>query len=530
MTSRSVRSPRPTPLVGAVCGLLALGVFLGTAELAAGVVGQGATPTLSVGSGVVDAAPPWLKDVSVRAFGEQSKTVLLVGVLTTLAALSAAAGAAAVRRRALGLVAVGLLTVVAAVSALTRPTGRPVDALPAVVGGLTAAVALSLLLKALLLEVAHGTSAPVSGPAGAGSRGPDGGVLGRRLLLRYGLAVAAGAAAAGALGRSLLADASRTTAARLGIVLPPVGSPAPAPVGDPQVAVEGASRFYTPNADFYRVDTALSVPRLEVDSWTLRLHGMVDRPVTLSWSDLLELPLVERDITLTCVSNEVGGPYVGNARWTGVLLGPLLESAGVQPGATQVLSRSVDGWTCGTPTAMLTDGRDALLAVAMNGEPLPFRHGFPVRMVVPGLYGYVSATKWLTELELTTLDVEAYWISRGYAQQAPIKTSSRIDTPRANAELAAGTVPIAGVAWAQHTGIAAVEVSVDGGPWREAQLAGEAGIDSWRQWVLPWQAEPGSHRLSVRAVDRAGQVQDATPRPIRPDGATGRHEVLVTVT
>jgi DMSO/TMAO reductase YedYZ molybdopterin-dependent catalytic subunit len=507
--------------MGAVCGLLALGVFLGTAELAAGVVGQGATPTLAVGAGAVDAAPPQLKDLAVRALGERSKDVLLVGVVATLAALSAVAGAAAARRLALGLGAVGLLTAVTAVAALTRPTGRAVDALPALVGGLTAAVALSLLV-----DVGRGSPAPALEPApGAGSTGH---VLGRRRLLRYGLAVAAGAAAAGALGRSLLADASRTTAARLGIVLPPVGSPAPAPVGDPQAA--GASPFFTPNADFYRVDTALTVPRLEVDSWTLRLHGMVDRPVTLTWSDLLELPLVERDITLTCVSNEVGGPYVGNARWTGVLLGPLLERAGLRPGATQVLSRSVDGWTCGTPTAVLTDGRDALLAVAMNGEPLPFRHGFPVRMVVPGLYGYVSATKWLTELELTTLDVEAYWISRGYAQQAPVKTSSRIDTPRPDAELAAGRVPIAGVAWAQHTGIAAVEVSVDGGPWLAARLAGEAGVDSWRQWVLPWQAEPGSHRLSVRAVDRAGRVQDATSRPIRPDGATGLHEVRVTVT
>jgi DMSO/TMAO reductase YedYZ molybdopterin-dependent catalytic subunit len=243
------------------------------------------------------------------------------------------------------------------------------------------------------------------------------------------------------------------------------------------------------------------------------------------------MPLVERDITLTCVSNEVGGPYVGTARWTGVRLGPLLEAAGLQPGATQLLSRSVDGWTCGTPVQVVTDGRDALLAVAMNGRPLPLEHGFPVRMVVPGLYGYVSATKWLTDLEVTTFEKDkAYWTTRGYAEQAPIKVSSRIDTPKPFAPVPRGRVAVAGVAWAQHTGIARVEVSVDGGPWQAAQLAGEDGVDTWRQWVFPWDAAPGAHRLSVRATDKAGQLQDAKRRPVYPDGATGRQELVVTVT
>jgi DMSO/TMAO reductase YedYZ molybdopterin-dependent catalytic subunit len=287
--------------------------------------------------------------------------------------------------------------------------------------------------------------------------------------------------------------------------------------------------FYTPNADFYRVDTALTVPKLDAATWSLRISGMVDRPVTLSFDDLLARPLVERDITLTCVSNEVGGPYVGNARWTGVLLAPLLEELGVQPGAEQVLSTSSDGWTCSTPTSAISDGRDAMLAIAMNGEPLPLEHGFPVRMVVPGLYGYVSATKWVTELELTTFDETAYWTTRGYAEQAPIKLSSRIDTPKPLATVAAGPVAVAGVAWAQGTGIAAVEVSIDEGPWQRARLAGEAGVDTWRQWVLPWDATPGSHRLVVRATDKRGRTQTATRRPVAPDGATGRQEVLVTV-
>jgi DMSO/TMAO reductase YedYZ molybdopterin-dependent catalytic subunit len=499
------------PLTGAVAGLLSLGTFLGIAELAASFVGPTAAPAIAVGQRTIDAAPHELKEFAVRAFGEADKLVLLVGIFTTLALLSAAAGVVAARRLPIGLGALVLLSAVTALAAVTAPTGRLLDALPAGLGGLAAAGVLHLLLAAR--PAADGTS--------------PGQPLSRRALLRYGVAIATGAAAAGALGRRLLADAGRAAASRAGLVLPAPASPAPPPVGDPQVA--GAVPFYTPNADFYRVDTALTVPKVDAGTWSLRISGMVDRPVTLSLDDLLARPLVERDITLTCVSNEVGGPYVGNARWTGVLLAPLLEELGVQSGAEQVLSRSVDGWTCSTPTSAITDGRDAMLAVAMNGEPLPLEHGFPVRMVVPGLYGYVSATKWVTELELTTFDETAYWTTRGYAAQAPIKLSSRIDTPKPLAKLPVGPVAIGGVAWAQGIGIDAVEVSIDGGPWQRARLAGEAGVDTWRQWVLPWDATAGSHRLVVRATDKAGQTQTADRAPIFPDGATGRQEVLVTV-
>ncbi|NUS14521.1 MAG: molybdopterin-dependent oxidoreductase, partial [Streptomyces sp.] len=291
-----------------------------------------------------------------------------------------------------------------------------------------------------------------------------------------------------------------------------------------------------PNADFYRVDTALVVPKVDANSWRLRIHGKgVWRPRTYSFDDLLRRELIERDITLTCVSNEVGGPYVGNARWIGVRLVDLLAECGVKPPsrggpADQLVSRSVDGMTIGSPVEDVMDGRDAMLALGMNGEPLPFEHGFPVRMVVPGLYGFVSACKWIEDIELTTFDsYDPYWVKRGWARRAPIKTASRIDTPKPFARPKAGTVMVAGVAWAQHRGIDKVEVRVDDGPWQEADLAAEDTRDTWRQWSLPWRATKGGHTLTVRATDRTGAVQtDQRTRTI-PDGASGWHSVVVTV-
>ncbi|WP_181766940.1 molybdopterin-dependent oxidoreductase, partial [Streptomyces albidus (ex Kaewkla and Franco 2022)] len=293
----------------------------------------------------------------------------------------------------------------------------------------------------------------------------------------------------------------------------------------------------TPSKDFYRVDTALTVPRVDVSRWTLRVHGRgVRRPLTLTFDDLLDRKLIERHITLTCVSNQVGGSYAGNARWLGVPLADLLREAGVRPPsrggpADQLVARSVDGMTLGSPVETVMDGRDAMLAVGMNGEPLPFTHGFPVRMVVPGLFGYVSACKWLRELELTTFDdYDVYWVRRDWARDAPVKTQSRIDTPRPLASLKPGTVQVAGVAWAQHRGIDRVEVRVDDGPWRRAELAAEDSRDTWRQWVWEWRATSGSHRLQVRATDRDGRTQTAERVGTVPDGATGRHSVVVDVT
>jgi DMSO/TMAO reductase YedYZ molybdopterin-dependent catalytic subunit len=319
-------------------------------------------------------------------------------------------------------------------------------------------------------------------------------------------------------------------------VLPPPASPAPAVPKGAGPRVPGLSPFVTSNADFYRVDTALVVPKVDATAWTLRIHGKgVDRPVTLSYDDLLRRDLVERDITLTCVSNEVGGPYAGNARWTGVRLAGLLAECGVRPPskggpADQLVARSVDGMTIGSPVEDVMDGRDALLALGMNGEPLPFAHGFPVRMVVPGLYGFVSACKWIEDIELTTFDsYDPYWVERGWARRAPVKTQSRIDTPKPFARPGAGTVMVAGVAWAQHRGIDKVEVRVDDGPWQEARLAAEDTADTWRQWTFPWQATPGGHTLTVRATDRTGAVQTGKRARTVPDGASGWHSVVVTV-
>ncbi|NVI87784.1 molybdopterin-dependent oxidoreductase, partial [Actinomadura sp. BRA 177] len=321
------------------------------------------------------------------------------------------------------------------------------------------------------------------------------------------------------------------SAVRARLRLPaPAGPASPVPAGA-QVKVPGMPPFRTPNRDFYRVDTALVLPQVDPRDWTLRIHGMVARPVELTFEDLLNLDLVERHITLSCVSNQVGGDLAGNARWLGAPLGPLLRRAGVLPGADQLLSRSSDGMTLGTPLETVLDGRDALLAVGMNGEPLPVAHGFPARLVVPGLFGYVSATKWVTDLKVTRFATDrAYWTKRGYAERAPVKTFSRIDVPKPFARVKAGPVAVAGTAWAQHRGIDAVEWQVDDGPWRPAGMAPVPGIDTWRQWVAEWDAFPGSHTLRVRATDGTGTTQPAARTPPFPDGATGWHSVVVTVT
>jgi DMSO/TMAO reductase YedYZ molybdopterin-dependent catalytic subunit len=509
-------------IAGAWVGVLAAGVALGTAELIAAAFGPGSSPILAVGGATVDASPEWLKAFAIRTFGEQDKLVLLIGIGVVLTAVVAVAGAASGRRPRLGIAASVVLGAVGAAAAVTRPTNDLSDAIPSVVGAVAGVIAYGRLRDAAgmppapLLE-----TRPAPSPT---MRSYD-----RRRFLRAGVAAAGITAVAGGLGRLLTTRAS-AAASRADTTIPEPVDPRPPPPARADLGVAGVDPFLTPNADFYRVDTALFVPAIDARSWTLRVHGMVDHEITLDFDELVARPMIERDITLACVSNEVGGPYVGNARWVGPPLADLLREAGVQADASQIVSRSVDGFTIGTPTAVVMDGRDAMLAVSMNGEPLPLEHGFPVRMVVPGLYGYVSATKWLVDLELTTLDAyDAYWIQRGWAKQAPVKTQSRIDTPSNRATLEAGTVAVAGVAWAQHRGIAQVEVRVDDGAWEEAQLGAEDTIDTWRQWLYRWEATPGSHRLAVRATDGSGETQTAAEALPFPDGATGYHTIMVEV-
>jgi DMSO/TMAO reductase YedYZ molybdopterin-dependent catalytic subunit len=344
--------------------------------------------------------------------------------------------------------------------------------------------------------------------------------------------VAAGAAVFGGVAATTgrwMSDRFSAAASRAGLILPPADRPlGPIPPAA-EVGLDGVTPFFTPNASFYRIDTALSVPQLPAEEWRLRIHGMVDAEVELDYAQLLQRPLIEADITLVCVSNHVGGNLLGTARWLGVRLDDLLAEAGIRPGADQVVGRSVDGYTCGFPVAAL-DGRDALVAVAMNGEPLPLAHGFPARLIVPGLFGYVSATKWLTEIELTRFDdVDQFWVPRGYAARAPIHTQSRIDTPRGLATVAPGAARVGGVAWAPTRGISAVELRVDDGPWQPADLAPAVNDTTWRQWTAVWNATPGTHRLTVRATDGTGAIQTEERSEPVPDGATGWHQVVVRV-
>ncbi|MFF4579693.1 molybdopterin-dependent oxidoreductase [Streptomyces sp. NPDC001389] len=516
---------RPPDWSGAVCGWAAAFAGLAAAALAAAFVRPEAAPLTAVGGAVVDRTPAAVKEWAIRSFGTSDKLVLTLGVVAVLAALSAATGALAVRRLRAGCALAGTVGLVGAAAALGRPEAGWKDALPSLVAGAVAACVLYLLVTALRRP------RPAAGRPG-GTWPMDRRGFGRLLA-----ATVAASTVAGYAGRRLGAHGSAgATASRADLVLPPPAVPAPPVPAGADLEVPGVGPFVTPAADFYRVDTALVVPRVDAGSWRLTVHGEgVSRPLTLTLADLLARPLTEHDITLCCVSNEVGGPYVGNARWLGARLADLLREAGVRPPsqggpADQLVARSVDGMTIGTPVETVMDGRDALLAVGMNGEPLPFAHGFPVRMVVPGLYGYVSACKWLTELRLTTFAAyDAYWVRRSWAQRAPVKTQSRIDTPRLFSQLAPGPVAVAGVAWAQHRGISRVEVRADGGPWHEARLGDADGNDTWRQWVWPWEAAPGEHTLEVRATDGRGEVQTPERRGTLPDGATGWHSVTVSV-
>ncbi|MGI8793924.1 MAG: molybdopterin-dependent oxidoreductase [Acidimicrobiales bacterium] len=511
--------------VAIAIGVSAGAVALGFGELFAGIAGTPKSPLAVVGGRVVDGAPKVVRDVAIDWFGTRDKAVLLAGIVAVGLVLAAGVGLLARRRLELGLAALAGFGAIGVAAALVEPSaGAAAVAAPALAG--VVGIASLWFLTAVLLPLPHEVPEPESDPSIGGAA--TGEVSRRRFLALTGGAAAL-AVSAGAVGR-LLQSQGRAAASRLAVLLPiPRRRPAPVPPGA-ELGLNGLSPVITPNRSFYRIDTSLFVPQVTTEGWSLRIHGMVDREIRLSYDDLLARDLVEVDITLACVSNEVGGGLVGNARWLGAPLSQLLDEAGVQRGADQIVGRSVDNFTAGFPVGAVDDERPAIVAVGMNGEPLPLRHGFPARLVVAGLYGYVSATKWLAEIELTRFDrFDAYWIRRGWAEQAPVKTMARIDTPRSSRGLVAGSLPVAGVAWAPTRGIAGVDVQVDDGPWEAAQLAEAISDETWRQWVFEWQATPGKHRLRARATDGEGTTQTEERAEPFPDGATGWHSVIVDV-
>ncbi len=506
---------QPSRVAAALAGLVAGGLGLGFAELVAGLLPGAASPVLAIGSLLITLQPPNAKQLVVDLFGTADKLVLNLAVLVGALVLSAVLGLLARRRMVwaqAGFVGLGVLALFAAVR-------DPLFDL--VLSGLAGvvSVAISIITLPRILRLA----APRNGEE---PRMLD---FDRRRFLGSSVALAGAALSSGVIGRVLLENRAAASAA-VPSIPDASATAAPLPAGA-ELSVDGITPLVVRNPDFYRIDTSLLTPRLDVADWRLTVDGMVDRPFTIDYAELVAMPLVESYVTIACVSNEVGGNLVGNALWRGVRLRELLERAGIQDGATQVVGRSFDGWTAGFPTAWLDPpDREALVAVAMNGEPLPPEHGYPARLIVPGLYGYVSATKWLTNIQLTTLeDFDGYWVPLGWAKEAPILTQSRIDVPRSGASVPEGPQPVAGVAWAVDRGVSAVEVQVDDGPWQAADVSAPISDATWVQWLFRWEATSGSHTLRVRATDGDGEVQtDQVTRP-PPDGARGHHAIQVNV-
>ncbi len=498
-----------------LAGAVSAGLALGISELAAGLFASFPSLIEALGNFVVDTSPRPLKDFAIEVFGTADKLVLLILIVVVTVLIGAVVGMFARRRFGIAIVVFAGFAVIAALAAARDPQ---VDVGLALVPAGAAALAGLAALQALFRM---GEPVPAS-PGTDDSRRSF--LLGAGATL--GLAVLAGTA-----GRIFIERAKRMVAGREEVVLPSPAVGLPPVPPEANLEVPGLTPIHVPNDNFYRIDTALSVPRIDLQDWTLTVKGRVDRPYTIDFPALLDMRMVERDITLSCVSNQVGGGLVGNARWQGVFLSEILDRAGVQDHAEQIVGRSVDGFTVGFPVAAAYDGREALVAVGMNDEPLPFEHGFPARLVVAGLYGYVSATKWLTEIELTGWEeFDAYWIPWGWAKEAPIKTQSRIDTPGRAERISPGPRKVAGVAWAPHRGISRVEVQLGlGAPWVEATLSEPLSEDAWVQWQVDWEAEPGEHFLRARATDGNGVLQDETERPPAPDGATGWHTQRVFV-
>jgi DMSO/TMAO reductase YedYZ molybdopterin-dependent catalytic subunit len=514
----TARRPRLLPTAA---GVAAVVLAAGSGELVAGLVAPASSPFAAVGGAIIDLAPLWAKETAIALFGTNDKTALLVGIGLVALVLAAGAGVLEARRPPWGRLVVLAFGVGGAVVAATRPDATVASWFPSALAGAIGAIALRYLARPLSRLRPRTAPAPDDGgPADPGRR---------RFFAWAGVVTATGIVLAIA-GSAVRAGAQAVTVARDALRLPAPATTAPAVPASTELGIDGLSPVITPNADFYRIDTALVVPQVSTADWSLRIHGMVQQEITLTWDQLLALPLEESYTTLTCVSNEVGGDLIGNARWLGYPIRELLARAQPSPDADMVLSRSIDGFSASSPIEALTDARNAILAVGMNGEPLPIEHGFPVRMVVPGLYGYVSATKWVTELEVTRFDAEtSYWTDRGWSERGPVKLESRIDVPRRSTSLTAGDTVIAGVAWQQHVGVSGVEVQVDDGPWQQAALAAAISDDTWVQWSMPWRAESGTHRLTVRATNADGETQTPDRADVVPDGATGWHSIEVSV-
>jgi DMSO/TMAO reductase YedYZ molybdopterin-dependent catalytic subunit len=504
---------RPSGLIGVAAAAVALGV----AQLSAAPFGPHADSRNAVGSAVIDLTPGPVKETAIQLFGTSDKLALSILVLVVIGVIAALTGQRETRSRPVGSIAIVVAGILGCAAVLSRAGATGIDVVPTVIGTVCGVLTLRLLVSDRV-----GPTPTSEQPA------PDAGR--RRSMVALGL-LATGVVA-GVAGALLNRLHSSVAGDRTAFTLPTArdGAPPPPPAA---VAPPGFTKtpFITPNADFYRIDTALSVPQVSRGDWRLRIHGMVDREVTLTFDDLQRFDVVEEVVTLTCVSNPVGGDLISNAKWTGYRVRDLLAGAGIHSDADMVLSTSIDGFTAGTPVEALTDQRGSLLAIGMNDAPLPTEHGYPARLVVPGLYGYVSATKWLVDLELTRFDrAEAYWTKLGWAARGPIKTESRIDVPRSGAEIPRGSTTFGGVAWAQQRGIEAVEVRIDEGPWQQAELGASYSNDTWRLWSFPWQAaEPGPHRITVRATDGTGAVQTSDEADVVPDGATGWHTVSFDV-
>ncbi|MEZ5375397.1 MAG: molybdopterin-dependent oxidoreductase [Acidimicrobiales bacterium] len=540
-TTSSERNGASSPwLPAAIAGLVAGGLALAAGELVASLAAPQPGPVTGVANRVVDSAPTWFVNFGKDLFGLADKPALVLGTIIISVAIAAVLGVTSRSRRWIGRAGFAAFGVVGALAIGVDAQGGWLGAIVTSVAAVAAGVG---ALELLLGRLQSASSSPSLRPAGAVPIGvtesPTNPAVGRRSFLAATGVVGAVAVAGGAASRSLRGrssvevardDARSAVQASAGGEAANVQAKIDAVATSEVASTPGITPIVISGEDFYRIDTALLVPQVDPATWTFTIKGMVENELTFTYDELLARATTIETVTLSCVSNEVGGGLVGNAVWQGIPLTELLDEAGVLPGATQIKSTSVDGWDCGFPTAAAYDGRTSLLAVGMNDEPLPVLHGFPARLVVSGLYGYVSATKWIESIELTTLeDFDGYWIPRGWSKLGPIKTQSRIDTPRRNQTVPAGTTPIAGVAWAPNTGIEKVEIRIDGGDWLEASLGESLGPDAWRQWVLNWDATSGDHRIEVRATDSSGYTQTDVRTDVAPDGATGWHTIDMTV-